>query len=297
MFTVPGNRDIEPPREGESILRWAIEATRRLNRRIHGRRVVESFGDILITEPEIPSEPPHGRFKLTEDLYPCNHAAAVQIFYDANGNVTVGGPLTIYDPEGKVGSFNLLCRQDAAGDWYMPAGTCGDWTFQEDTGHDDVDSFGDCCSPGGFEPPTECGVPCCPTGESMQWMSLSDLLAMINSGSDCKVLVCCPGGNGSGSGGCPPLSASYTMSGDLFDVLGGQSLNGAVFTQTSPSQWIATVGGVTYMLKWNSATGHWTIGSSADDVNTIGGTNLCDPTSGSFAGDVTFWTGSGTLST
>lgn len=57
MYTVPGNRDIELPREGESILRWAQEITRRANRRIHGVPVVEGpMGDILILDQ--PTFPP-----------------------------------------------------------------------------------------------------------------------------------------------------------------------------------------------------------------------------------------------
>ena len=58
MFTLPGNRDIELPREGQSVLSWAIEITRRANRRIHGEMVVEAFGDILIRTPKIPPLPP-----------------------------------------------------------------------------------------------------------------------------------------------------------------------------------------------------------------------------------------------
>lgn len=68
MFTVPGSRDIEPPREGQSILAWAIEATRRLNRRIHGEMVVESFGDVLIRTPGTPAEDNDEWVQLRSDV-------------------------------------------------------------------------------------------------------------------------------------------------------------------------------------------------------------------------------------
>ena len=58
MFTLPGSSDLQLPREKESILPWAIEVTRRVNRRIRGPQVVESFGDIFIRPSEEPDDPP-----------------------------------------------------------------------------------------------------------------------------------------------------------------------------------------------------------------------------------------------
>jgi hypothetical protein len=65
MFSVPGNRDLECPREGQSLRPWIAEITRRANRRIHGPNVEESLNDILIRQPEIPDASPPMLFQLT----------------------------------------------------------------------------------------------------------------------------------------------------------------------------------------------------------------------------------------
>jgi hypothetical protein len=51
MLSVPSSRDVELPREGESIIQWAHAITRKVNRRIVGPNVVDGpLGDVLILD-------------------------------------------------------------------------------------------------------------------------------------------------------------------------------------------------------------------------------------------------------
>jgi hypothetical protein len=51
MLSVPSSRDVELPREGESIIQWAHAITRKVNRRIIGPNVVDGpLGDVLILD-------------------------------------------------------------------------------------------------------------------------------------------------------------------------------------------------------------------------------------------------------
>jgi hypothetical protein len=143
MFTVPGSRDIEPPREGQSILAWAIEATRRLNRRIHGEMVVESFGDVLIRTPELPDVPEPLRGTLTEDLVACGSAQATAINITPSGDRKNGATFTVYDALNKVAE-QWDASVDADGNLYLPAGTCFDCHWKDDAQRWEIDTIGLC---------------------------------------------------------------------------------------------------------------------------------------------------------
>lgn len=64
------------------------------------------------------------RGQLTEDLYTCGEASAVEIIIDANGNKRNGKEFQVFDLVGKVGG-ELLAILDDFGDEYIPSGTCG----------------------------------------------------------------------------------------------------------------------------------------------------------------------------
>ena len=128
--------------------------------------------------------------------YGCDSADAMQTNIDPAENQSAGQTFTVYDPLNKVGASCWQIRKPAN---FVPAGTCFEASWHDDSQQWEIDEFGACCEQGsgsagseaaskagsagsagsggsaGTSPPAQpCVIPPCPSGACPIWEELAD---------------------------------------------------------------------------------------------------------------------------
>ena len=88
------------------------------------------------------------RGRLSEDLYGCDSAKAIEIAVLPNGiHGEIGFPFSVHDPLNKVAA-SLIAMVDPSSELHIPSGTCFTATWYDDSQQWEVDDFGLCCDQG-----------------------------------------------------------------------------------------------------------------------------------------------------